>query len=120
MFLLFLYWKISSRMILIFLKSAEFKFILNSAIIGKTFSGCTCIAPRISTTKKQQVSDRVLPPININSFHYRLNTIMDYDRIVLMKDGQVLEIGPPQELLKDKCSHFRAMAMDAGISINCS
>lgn len=45
---------------------------------------------------------------------------MDYDRIVLMKDGQVLEIGPPQELLKDKCSHFRAMAMDAGISINCS
>jgi len=51
---------------------------------------------------------------------HRLNTIMDYDRIVLMKDGQVLEIGPPQELLKDKCSHFRAMAMDAGISINCS
>ena len=104
---------------LIFLKSAEVKFILNSAIIGKTFSGCTCIAPEFQQQKKNQYQI-VYYPQSINSFHYRLNTIMDYDRIVLMKDGQVLEIGPPQELLKDKCSHFRAMAMDAGISINCS
>ena len=99
--------------------SAEIKFILNSAIIGKTFSGCTCIAPEFQQQKNNQYQI-VYCPQSINSFHYRLNTIMDYDRIVLMKDGQVLEIGPPQELLKDKCSHFRAMAMDAGISINCS
>ena len=35
-----------------------------------------------------------------------------------MKDGQVLEMGPPQELLQDNFSNFRAMAIDAGISIN--
>ena len=67
---------------------------------------------------KQPVSDRVLPRLIIFFSLYRLNTILDYDRIVLMKDGQVLEIGAPQELLKDKLSNFRAMAIDAGISIN--
>ena len=33
---------------------------------------------------------------------------MDYDRIVLMKGGQVLQMGPPQELLQDNFSNFRA------------
>ena len=49
---------------------------------------------------------------------HRLNTILDYDRIVLMKDGQVLEVGTPKNLLHDCNSSFRAMALDAGISIN--
>ena len=35
-----------------------------------------------------------------------------------MKNGQVLEMGPPQELLQNVDSSFRAMALDAGIVIN--
>ena len=31
-----------------------------------------------------------------------------------MKNGQVLEMGPPQELLQNVDSSFRAMALDAG------
>ena len=49
---------------------------------------------------------------------HRLNTILDYDKIVVMRDGYVIEVGPPQELLKRQSSSFRAMAIDAGISVN--
>ena len=49
---------------------------------------------------------------------HRLNTILDYDKIVVMRDGYVMEVGPPQDLLKSQSSSFRAMAIDAGISVN--
>ena len=49
---------------------------------------------------------------------HRLNTILDYDKIVVMRDGNVIEVGPPQDLLKRQSSSFRAMAIDAGISVN--
>jgi len=49
---------------------------------------------------------------------HRLNTILDYDKIVVMRDGYVMEVGPPQDLLKKQSSSFRAMAIDAGISVN--
>lgn len=37
---------------------------------------------------------------------HRVNTIMDSDKILVMKDGLVAEYAPPQELLKDKTSIF--------------
>ena len=49
---------------------------------------------------------------------HRLNTILDYDKIVVMRDGNVIEVGSPQDLLKRQSSSFRAMAIDAGISVN--
>jgi ABC-type multidrug transport system fused ATPase/permease subunit len=37
---------------------------------------------------------------------HRINTIMDSDKILVMKDGQAAEYAPPQELLKDETSIF--------------
>ena len=37
---------------------------------------------------------------------HRINTIMDSDKILVMKDGVVAEFAPPQELLKDENSIF--------------
>ena len=37
---------------------------------------------------------------------HRINTIMDSDKILVMKDGLAAEFGPPQELLKDENSFF--------------
>uniref|UniRef100_A0A7S2RRY1 ABC transporter domain-containing protein n=1 Tax=Eucampia antarctica TaxID=49252 RepID=A0A7S2RRY1_9STRA len=37
---------------------------------------------------------------------HRVNTIMDSDKILVMKDGLVAEFAPPHELLKDKTSIF--------------
>uniref|UniRef100_A0A2C9K9A9 ABC-type glutathione-S-conjugate transporter n=1 Tax=Biomphalaria glabrata TaxID=6526 RepID=A0A2C9K9A9_BIOGL len=46
---------------------------------------------------------------------HRLNTIMDYDKILVMDKGQVKEFDSPQTLLADKNSVFYDMAKDAGI-----
>ncbi|CAJ0583003.1 unnamed protein product, partial [Mesorhabditis spiculigera] len=46
---------------------------------------------------------------------HRLNTIMDYDKIMVMKAGEVAEMGSPQLLLQDKESMFYGMAASAGL-----
>ena len=37
---------------------------------------------------------------------HRLNTIMDYDKVVVMGAGKVLEYGSPQALMEKKDSNF--------------
>mmetsp|Transcript_87336 Transcript_87336/g.251859 ORF Transcript_87336/g.251859 Transcript_87336/m.251859 type:complete len:344 (-) Transcript_87336:204-1235(-) len=44
---------------------------------------------------------------------HRINTIMDSDKILVMKDGVVAEYAPPQELLKDESSIFSEIVRHA-------
>jgi ABC-type multidrug transport system fused ATPase/permease subunit len=44
---------------------------------------------------------------------HRINTIMDSDKILVMKDGYVEEFAPPQELLKDENSTFSEIVRHA-------
>ena len=46
---------------------------------------------------------------------HRLNTIMDYDRVAVFKEGQLEEIGNPQKLLRTEGSSFKALASDANL-----
>merc|ERR1719483_920576 len=46
---------------------------------------------------------------------HRLNTIMDYTRIMVLDQGAIKEFAPPQELLKDTSTVFYSMAKDAGL-----
>ncbi|PVD27626.1 hypothetical protein C0Q70_12792 [Pomacea canaliculata] len=46
---------------------------------------------------------------------HRLNTIMDYDRILVLDEGLVKEYDSPHVLLADKKSIFYGMAKDAGL-----
>lgn len=49
---------------------------------------------------------------------HRLETIMDYDRVVVMSKGSILECGPPKELAAlGADSHFGQMVISAGISL---
>ncbi|CAN8026121.1 unnamed protein product, partial [Ixodes persulcatus] len=46
---------------------------------------------------------------------HRINTILDYDKILVMGAGRVLEYGPVDQLLADESSHFNEMATKAGM-----
>jgi ABC-type multidrug transport system fused ATPase/permease subunit len=45
---------------------------------------------------------------------HRLHTILDSDRILVMKEGVVGELGTPKELARDQASHFRGLLISAG------
>ncbi|XP_014273818.1 multidrug resistance-associated protein 1 [Halyomorpha halys] len=45
---------------------------------------------------------------------HRINTIMDYDRVLVLDEGCILEIDAPTILLENKSSAFYKMAQDAG------
>ncbi|CAN8021103.1 unnamed protein product [Ixodes persulcatus] len=47
---------------------------------------------------------------------HRLQTIMDRDVIVMMRDGEIVEVGSPEKLLRDRESSFHAMAREAGLT----
>ncbi|CAL1537561.1 unnamed protein product [Lymnaea stagnalis] len=46
---------------------------------------------------------------------HRLNTIMDYDRVIVMDRGTIKEMDSPQALLNDSNSIFYSMAKDANL-----
>lgn len=48
---------------------------------------------------------------------HRLNTITDYDRVLVMKAGRVVEEGPPYELVERRGLFFEMM-QNAGIKLD--
>jgi len=46
---------------------------------------------------------------------HRLNTIIDYDRVLVMDKGMVAEFDTPKRLLSNTDSIFYAMAKDANL-----
>ena len=40
---------------------------------------------------------------------HRLNTVLDYDRILVLKDGNVAEMDSPKHLMQTEGSIFRGM-----------
>lgn len=47
---------------------------------------------------------------------HRLNTVLDYDRILVLKDGTIAELDSPKALMKQEGSIFRGMCQDAGLA----
>ncbi|KAK5989321.1 ABC multidrug transporter B [Cladobotryum mycophilum] len=43
------------------------------------------------------------------SIAHKLQTILDFDRVILLQKGQIIEIGSPRELLESEESAFRAL-----------
>ncbi|XP_050416421.2 multidrug resistance-associated protein 1-like [Patella vulgata] len=47
---------------------------------------------------------------------HRLNTIMDYDRVMVLDNGLIKEFDQPDKLINDKETTFYSMAKDAGLT----
>ena len=45
----------------------------------------------------------------------RLNTIIDYDKVIVLEYGQLKEIDSPNALLNNKDSIFYSMAKESGL-----
>ena len=46
---------------------------------------------------------------------HRINTILDNDKVLVLKDGEIEEFDSPQKLLENSRGTFYSMAKDAGI-----
>ena len=46
---------------------------------------------------------------------HRLNTIIDYDRVIVMDKGEIAEFDTPKALLANTNSIFHSMAKDANL-----
>uniref|UniRef100_A0A914VV15 ABC-type glutathione-S-conjugate transporter n=1 Tax=Plectus sambesii TaxID=2011161 RepID=A0A914VV15_9BILA len=64
----------------------------------------------IQSTIRDKFSD-----CTVLTIAHRLNTVMDYDRILVLDQGRVAEFDTPQRLMADKTSLFSEMAANAGI-----
>ncbi|TRY70343.1 hypothetical protein TCAL_02430 [Tigriopus californicus] len=64
----------------------------------------------IQTTIRKEFSD-----CTILTIAHRLNTIMDCDKIIVLSNGIIAEMGSPTALLQDQRSIFYDMAQNAGL-----
>uniref|UniRef100_A0A914XPA2 ABC-type glutathione-S-conjugate transporter n=1 Tax=Plectus sambesii TaxID=2011161 RepID=A0A914XPA2_9BILA len=65
----------------------------------------------IQATIREEFAD-----CTILTIAHRLNTIMDYHRVIVLDAGQVREFDSPGVLIRDSHSAFHAMAVDAGLT----
>ena len=66
-----------------------------------------------STDNKIQETIRELKSTIITIAH-RLQTIVDYDKVLVLDKGEVVEFGHPHELLKKENGTFRSMCETSG------
>ncbi|XP_064490246.1 multidrug resistance-associated protein 1-like [Ornithodoros turicata] len=63
----------------------------------------------------QQTIRREFSSCTIITIAHRLNTIMDYDRVMVLDSGSIVECAPVEQLLKDEKSVFYSLAKDANL-----
>jgi ABC-type multidrug transport system fused ATPase/permease subunit len=63
---------------------------------------------KIQATIKEAFAD-----CTVVTIAHRIHTVMNYDKILVMKNGQVIESGAPQELLERHDGQFRSMMKSA-------
>lgn len=65
----------------------------------------------------QQTIRDVFAYCTVLTIAHRLRTVMYYDRICVMDQGTVVELAPPRELYLREGGYFRALCVQAGISL---
>ena len=62
----------------------------------------------------QNVIKHQMDGVTVITIAHRLDTIIQYDKILVLGDGKKLEEGTPEDLLQNEGGHFYGMVKDAG------
>jgi len=54
--------------------------------------------------------------VTVLTIAHRINTIVDYDRVIVLDNGKLAEFDSPQNLLQNKTSIFYGLATEGGIN----
>ena len=63
----------------------------------------------------QKTIRREFVHVTVLTIAHRINTIMDYDRVIVLDQGQVKEFDSPQKLCQDPSTIFYSLALHAGV-----
>ncbi|XP_054155703.1 multidrug resistance-associated protein 1-like [Oppia nitens] len=63
----------------------------------------------------QQTIRQSFKSCTVLTIAHRINTILDYDRVLVLSDGRVAEFDSPDQLLDDRTTIFYSLAKDAGV-----
>ncbi|XP_054155693.1 multidrug resistance-associated protein 1-like [Oppia nitens] len=63
----------------------------------------------------QQTIRQSFKSCTVLTIAHRINTILDYDRVLVLSDGRVAEFDSPDKLLDDRTTIFYSLAKDAGV-----
>ena len=67
------------------------------------------VDPQTDSFIQQAIRNSQFKNCTVLTIAHRLNTVMDYDQIVVLGGGQILEMGSPTKLMKNPLGHFNAM-----------
>ena len=79
-------------------------FVLDEATSALDFTTDACLQKTIRESFTKQT---------ILVIAHRLSTIMDFDRVMVMDGGVVVEMGPPLELAKRPGGYFAGLVKDS-------
>ncbi|XP_054155704.1 multidrug resistance-associated protein 1-like [Oppia nitens] len=63
----------------------------------------------------QQTIRQEFKSCTVLTIAHRINTILDYNRVLVLSDGRVAEFDSPDQLLDDRTTIFYSLAKDAGV-----
>jgi len=72
---------------------------------------CTASVDAQTDNLVQELIHRAFKDSTVITIAHRINTVLDYDSVVVMRMGRVVEVGHPRTLLRQEGSKFRALAM---------
>jgi ABC-type multidrug transport system fused ATPase/permease subunit len=86
--------------------------IVISDLLFKNMTEATASVDSTTDRKIQETIATEFAHCTVITIAHRLETIMDYDKVLVMDEGNVAEMGTPKELLQKKNGKFANLARE--------